>query len=60
MGRETRMARIDPHTLGRLFDEHGRSLLLFGRQWCDAPDDIVQDAFVALARQDVVPAQVVP
>jgi RNA polymerase sigma factor (sigma-70 family) len=54
------MARIDPHTLGRLFDEHGRSLLLFGRQWCDAPDDIVQDAFVALARQDVVPDQVVP
>jgi DNA-directed RNA polymerase specialized sigma24 family protein len=54
------MARIDPDTLSRLFDEHGRSLLLFARQWCDATDDIVQDAFVALARQDAVPGQVVP
>jgi RNA polymerase sigma factor (sigma-70 family) len=54
------MARIDPDTLGRLFDEHGRSLLLIARQWCDAPDDIVQDAFVALARQTVVPDRVVP
>jgi RNA polymerase sigma factor (sigma-70 family) len=34
--------------------------VLFARQWCDAPDDIVQDAFVALARQRVVPDRVVP
>jgi RNA polymerase sigma factor (sigma-70 family) len=54
------MQSIDPEILGRLFDEHAGALVLFVRQWCDAPDDIVQDAFVALARQRVVPDRVVP
>jgi RNA polymerase sigma factor (sigma-70 family) len=54
------MARIDPENLGRLFDEHASSLVLFARQWCSAPDDIVQDAFVMLARQKVMPDRVVP
>jgi RNA polymerase sigma factor (sigma-70 family) len=54
------MELISPDTFGRLFDEHAGALVLFARQWCDAPDDIVQDAFVALARQTVVPDQVVP
>jgi RNA polymerase sigma factor (sigma-70 family) len=54
------MARIDPVILGRLFDEQAGALVLFARQWSDVPDDIVQDAFVALARQDVVPDRVVP
>jgi hypothetical protein len=43
------MERIGPDILGRLFDEHAGALALFARQWCDGPDDIVQDAFVALA-----------
>ena len=54
------MARIDPDILGRLFDDHAGSLVLFARQWCDAPDDIVQDAFVVLARQETVPDRLVP
>ncbi|MFI5454751.1 MAG: RNA polymerase sigma factor [Isosphaerales bacterium] len=54
------MERIGPDILGRLFDEHAGALLLFARQWCDAPDDIVQDAFVALARQKAMPERVVP
>src|SRR5262249_39278971 len=45
------MGRIAPDILGRLFDDHAAALVLFARQWCDAPEDIVQDAFVALARQ---------
>jgi RNA polymerase sigma-70 factor, ECF subfamily len=49
------MGRIGPDTLGRLFDEHAAALVLFARQWCDAPEDIVQDAFVALARQEASP-----
>ncbi len=53
------MARIDPERLGRLFDDHARSLVLFARQWCGSPDDIVQDAFVALARQREAPDHVV-
>jgi RNA polymerase sigma factor (sigma-70 family) len=54
------MERIGPEILGRLFDEHARALLLFARQWCDAPEDIVQDAFASLARQKPVPERVVP
>jgi RNA polymerase sigma factor (sigma-70 family) len=54
------MKLISPDTFGRLFDEHADALVLFARQWCDAPDDIVQDAFVALARQTVVPDRIVP
>ena len=49
------MGRIGPDILGGLFDEHAAALVLFARQWCDAPEDIVQDAFVALARQEEAP-----
>ena len=49
------MRRIGPEILGRLFDEHAAALVLFARQWCDVPEDIVQDAFVALARQGESP-----
>jgi hypothetical protein len=49
------MGRIGPDDLGRLFDEHAGALVLFARQWCDAPEDVVQDAFVALARQEESP-----
>ena len=54
------MERIGPDILGRLFDEHAGALLLFARQWCDTPEDIVQDAFASLARQQNVPERVVP
>ena len=53
------MGRIGPDILGRLFDEHAAPLVLFARQWCDAPEDIVQDAFVALARQGEPPERAV-
>jgi len=53
------MGRIGPEILGRLFDEHAAALVLFARQWCDAPEDIVQDAFVALARQETEPDRAV-
>jgi RNA polymerase sigma factor (sigma-70 family) len=52
------MGRIGPENLGRLFDEHAAGLVLLARQWCDAPEDIVQDAFVALARQKTEPDRV--
>ena len=38
------MGRIGPEILGRLFDEHAAALVLYARPWCDAPEDIVQDA----------------
>ena len=49
-----------PERLGRLFDEHAGPLALYARQWCDTPEDVVQDAFVALARQGRWPDRVVP
>jgi RNA polymerase sigma-70 factor (ECF subfamily) len=43
--------------LGRLMDAHGRALVLYARQWCRSPDDVVQEAFVELIRQADVPEQ---
>ena len=53
------MPVIGPEQLGRFFDEHARALTLYARQWSDAPEDVVQDAFVSLARQRSVPDRVV-
>jgi RNA polymerase sigma factor (sigma-70 family) len=54
------MGPIGPERLGQLFDEHARALALYARQWCDDPEDVVQDAFVALARQRPLPDRVLP
>jgi RNA polymerase sigma-70 factor (ECF subfamily) len=34
--------------------------VLYARQWCDGPEDIVQEAFLKLARQWTRPDRVVP
>ncbi len=52
------MSRIGPETLGQLFDEHAPALVLYARQWSECPEDVVQDAFIALARQRLAPDQV--
>lgn len=44
--------------LGRLLDEHAAALGLYARQWCDSPDDAVQEALIELARQDPLPRDV--
>ena len=54
------MATIGPDLLGRLFDEHAPALVLYARQWSGAPEDVVQEAFVQLARHRVEPDRVVP
>lgn len=38
-----------PEALGRLIDDHAATLVLFARQWCSAPEDVVQEAFIKLA-----------
>src|SRR5258708_5816688 len=38
-----------PERLGRLVDDHAAVLLLYARQWCDAPEDVVQEAFIKRA-----------
>lgn len=40
---------MDPERLGRLIDRYADALELYARPWCDAPEDVVQEAFVALA-----------
>lgn len=40
---------MEPERIGELIDRLGPGLGLFARQWCDSPEDVVQDAFVALA-----------
>jgi RNA polymerase sigma-70 factor (ECF subfamily) len=54
------MGTIGPEELGRLFDAQAPALRLYARQWCDgaAADDAVQEAFLRLARQSVVPDHV--
>jgi len=46
---------VEPELLERLLARHGAALELFAAQWVDNPEDCVQEAFVALARQEKVP-----
>jgi RNA polymerase sigma factor (sigma-70 family) len=41
--------------LGRLIDRHAPALELYARQWCDTPEDVVQEAFLKLAEQGGLP-----
>ena len=41
--------------LAELIDSHAAALTLFARQWCDSPEDAVQDAFCKLVRQSTPP-----
>jgi RNA polymerase sigma-70 factor (ECF subfamily) len=51
------MLGVSPALLGELLDRHGAALILFARQFCASPEDVVQDAFVQLARQGEAPSQ---
>lgn len=54
------MGNVGPEQLGRLLDEHGAALVLYARQWCSAPEDVVQEAFIQLARQAAAPEKLLP
>ncbi len=41
--------------LAELIDEHAPALVLFARQWCSTPEDVVQDSFCKLASQRTMP-----
>ncbi len=47
--------RFDPDSLQELIDAHEAALTLYARQWCSAPEDAVQDAFLQLINQPVMP-----
>ena len=40
---------MDSERLGMLIDRLAAALELYARQWCDEPEDVVQEAFVKLA-----------
>ena len=42
---------MGPHEVTRLIDSHAAPLILYARQWSDAAEDVVQDAFVKLVSQ---------
>src|SRR5271166_3224640 len=54
------MGPIEPELLARLFDAHAAALRLYACQWCAGSDaeDVVQEAFLSLARLQAVPDQV--
>ncbi len=54
MGRDVQT----PAWLAELLAEHGRSLVLYARQWCDCPEDVVQEALVELFAQRRRPERV--
>ena len=46
---------LSPEAVTQLWDEHSQALVLYSRQWCGAPEDVVQEAFLLLVRQIVAP-----
>lgn len=46
---------MDPDAIGRLLDRHEAALTLFARQLCEAPEDVVQEAFLRLGDMDREP-----
>lgn len=50
---------MNPTDFGRLIDAHAAPLVLYARQFCDTPEEVVQDTFVKLVRQSRPPDDVV-
>lgn len=48
------------HDIAHLVDTYGPLLVLYARQWCAAPEDVVQDAFLKFVALDPPPRQAVP
>ena len=51
---------MGPEQLGRLIDAHAAALVLYARQWCASPEDVVQEAFVKLSARTSPPDPVLP
>ncbi len=53
------MNDVGPELIARLVDQHGAALVLYAQQWCQTPEDVVQEALLQLMRQAKVPRNVV-
>src|SRR5262249_22866886 len=49
-----------PEDVGRLIGQHAAALTLYARQWCAAPEGVVQDAVLKLLGQRTPPVQPLP
>ncbi|NOX53276.1 MAG: RNA polymerase sigma factor [Planctomycetes bacterium] len=49
------MSGVGAELMARLVDRYARALVLYARQWCETPEDVVQEAFLKLVRQQPVP-----
>ncbi len=49
------MSPIDPTSFEDLLERYGRALVLYARQFCDEPEDVVQEAFLKLAERSSLP-----
>ncbi|MGF1578869.1 MAG: RNA polymerase sigma factor [Gemmataceae bacterium] len=43
------------NSLAKLLDSHAPALVLFAKQWCTVPEDVVQEAFIKLFAQTTTP-----
>jgi RNA polymerase sigma factor (sigma-70 family) len=50
------MPELDAQLLAELLERHGPALKLYARQWCQATDDVVQQALIDLAGSRDCPA----
>jgi RNA polymerase sigma-70 factor (ECF subfamily) len=50
---------MSPQELARLIDRHGPALVLYARQWCEAPEDVVQQALLDFVAQPAPPRDAV-
>ena len=49
-----------PHDFAQLVDSYGPRLVLYARQWCAVPEDVVQDAFLKFVALRRPPREPVP
>lgn len=54
------MLAMGPEQLGALVDRYAAALVLYARQWCACPEDVVQTAFLKLVRLRTPPDNVLP
>ena len=54
------MTGVEPELLERLARKHAAALVLYARQWCGTPEDVVQEAFLKLVVQKTPPDSPVP
>jgi RNA polymerase sigma-70 factor (ECF subfamily) len=51
---------MGPEQLAELVDRYGSALVLYARQWCDCPEDVVQTALLKLVRVRIPPDNLIP